>query len=644
MTIYYVSQFNKIMANNRQTVLRNLYDNNLLLEFEYNSAIYPLATHNFLRVINNQFRIPEVTYCSYNPDMSEQILRDTNNTINNLIQIDTTNNRFVNTLWTVFSGNYKIRIFEQLLGNVVFTSPFHLQEQFPAFEGINILYNKIRVYVLQGYNFDDINNNGFIVRCYYEDQDLKRVFVTQNAYLKEDRLKYLAKPERWGSRIFDRVFEITIPNLRGLHQINNVFEGTTEFQDLPSEDTAVIKIDIQGIRDTFIADSGIRKIVSNLPFTSDDILHIALQLDGDEDGIGCVIRESLNGDYFEFFATYNGEFISDYIFRNPQFANPVIFHEINVIEHTISPDNSTGAYNDEVSQSVTFIQGGLNADAKWSQPLIFRPVVMNTSAVAVTLEYRMTFNYNSSGINVDNNESGQQIVIRRATLTIKDGQKYGRNLQRIYIDNFKINKIVNKIVNNNNIESEMTETYPSIFGNQLFNSFNMLRSDLIFPINMNNLMMDVKNIPNGQLTKITELNIQKFNEATLNLERYGDNYINIKIFHLNNEGLIAIYPINRNNTIFYQLELIDENNETIQIAHNFPFTENVINRGINSNLKLGPNDLFFSVPRTMLKNLTDNGNFIIKMTNVMTTYLNSEEIQQIENFEMVLGKGIYTIS
>ena len=55
------------------------------------------------------------------------------------------------------------------------------------------------------------------------------------------------------SHIFDRVFEITILNSRGLHQINNVFEGTTEFQNLPSEDTAVIKIDIQGIRDTFIA-------------------------------------------------------------------------------------------------------------------------------------------------------------------------------------------------------------------------------------------------------------------------------------------------------------------------------------------------------------------------------------------------------
>ena len=127
------------MANNRQTVLRNLPDNNLLLEFEYNSAIYPFATHNFLCVSNNQFRIPEVTYCSYNPDMQEQILKDTNNTIDNLIQIDTTNNRFINTLWAVFSSNYKIRFFEQLLGNIVFISSFHLQEQFPAFEGINIL-------------------------------------------------------------------------------------------------------------------------------------------------------------------------------------------------------------------------------------------------------------------------------------------------------------------------------------------------------------------------------------------------------------------------------------------------------------------------------------------------------------------------
>ena len=629
------------MANNKQTILRNLPDNNLLLEFEYNSAIYPLSTHNFLRVVNTQFRIPEVTYCSYNPNMFEQILRDTNNTFDNLIQIDTTNNRFINTLWSVFSSDHTIRFFEQALGNVIFTSPYFLQEHFPALTGLNLLYNKIRVYVLQGYNFDDINNNGFIVRCYYEDQDLKKVFVTQNAYLKEDRLHYLPKPERWGSRIFDRVFEITIPTLRGLHQINNVFVGTNEFQDLPSEDTAVIKIDIQGIRDTFISDSGIRKIVSVLPFTSDDVQHITLRLDGDEDGIGCVIRESLNGDYFEFFATYNGEFISDYIFRNPQFSNPVIFHELNVIEHTISPDASTGAYNDEVSQSVTFIQGGLNADARWAYPLVFRPIVMNANAVAFTLEYRMTFNYNSPGSIVENNEAGQQIVIRRATLTIRDGQKYGRYLQRIFIDNFRQNKIVNKIVNNN-IGSNITETYPSIFGNQLFNSFNILRSDLIFPINMTNLLMDVKNIPNGQLTKITELNIQKFNEATLKLERYGDNYLNIKIFHLNEEGIIAVYPINRNTAIFYQLELIDENNEVVQIMHNFPFNDNVIGRS-KSNLTLGANDLFFNVPRTMLKNVSENGKFIVKMTNVITTYLNGEEIRQLENFEMILGKGSYLI-
>ena len=630
------------MANNRQTLLRNLPDNNLLLEFEYNSAIFPLSTHNFLRVENTQFRIPEITYCSYNPTIFEQILRDTNNTFDNLIQIDRTNDRFINTLWTVFSTNHTVRFFEQALGNVNFKSPFFLQDQFPALKGLNLLYNKIRVYILQGYNFDEVNNNGFIVRCFYEDQDLNRVFATQNCYLKEDRLKYLAKPERWGSRIFDRVFEVTVPTLRGLHLINNVFEGTTEFRILPSEDTAIIKIDIQGIKDTFIADSGIRKIVSVLPFTSDDVQHITLRLDGDEDGIGCVIRESLNGDYFEFFATYNGEFISDYIFRNPQFASPVIFHELNVIEHTISPDASSGAYNDEVSQSVTFIQGGLNADARWSQPLIFRPVVMNASAVAFTLEYRMTFNYNSSGVNIDGNEVGQQIVIRRATLTIRDGQKYGRNMQRIFIDNFRQNKIVNKIVNNN-IGSEMTETYPSIFGNQMFNSFNILRSDLIFPINMNNLLMDVKNIPNGQLTKITELNLQKFNEGELQLEKYGMNYLNIKIFHLNEEGIISPYPINRNNTIFYHLELIDENN-TVTVQHNFPFTEGVINRGANSNLTLGPNDLFFSVPRTMLRDLLDEGTFIIKMSNTLTTYLNGEEIGQLENFDIILGKGNYKIS
>ena len=436
---------------------------------------------------------------------------------------------------------------------------------------------------------------------------------------------------------------MTVPTLRGLHQINNVFEGTSEFQNLPSEDTAIIKIDIQGIRDTFNADSGIRKIVSDLPFTSDDVQHIELQLEGDEDGIGCVIRESLNGDYFEFFASYNGEFISDYIFRNPQFTNPVIFHELNIIEHTISPDANDGFYKDEVSQSVTFIQGGMNADARWSHPLIFRPVIMNASAVAFTLEYRMTLNYNSSGTNIDNNDAGQQIVIRRATLTVTDGQKYGKNIQRIFIDNFRQNKIINKVINNNDVGNDMTETYPSIFGNQLFNAFNMLRSDLIFPINMNNLMMDVKNVPNGQLTQITELSIQKFNEGTLKLERYSDNFLNIKIFYLNESGIIEIYPINRNNTIHYQLELIDEKEETVQFLHNFPFTENVINRN-NSNLTLGANDLFFSVPRTMLKNLSNEGKFMVRMTNYLTTYLNGEEVQQLENFDVLLGKGNYVIS
>ena len=41
------------------------------------------------------------------------------------------------------------------------------------------------------------------------------------------------------------------------------------------------------------------------------------------------------------------------------------------------------------------------------------------------------------------------------------------------------------------------------------------------------------------------------------------------------------------------------------------------------------------IGRTMLKDLSSEGKFVIRMTNYLTTYLNGEEIQQLENFEIL---------
>jgi len=147
--------------------------------------------------------------------------------------------------------------------------------------------------------------------------------------------------------------------------------------------------------------------------------------------LGCHIAEAEDGDYIEFFATWNGAFPEEIIAQLNDSGTDqdwIIVHQLQVYEHV--GGNTLSAGNQLLYQENNF-----------DQPLYYRPILKNAGfAFAMSIDYTIRLL----------NRKGSEQVIKTGSLSVINPNKYGLSLTKLYLpEGPQSMKVYNNIIQKN---------------------------------------------------------------------------------------------------------------------------------------------------------------------------------------------------
>jgi hypothetical protein len=333
---------------------------------------------------------------------------------------------------------------------------------------LNIYYDSIRYHFLSGYDFG--TNDGVILQVQFPERTGKKATVSQITYEKGDIdiVQANANPIYFNAGIYDRFIEVKIPSYYSM-----TYDYDTQINSPVLSQTLGAKISSDG-----------KGFIRNQPFTValyeitstdeiNDFFYYRTQLFStasvtpfDEFGdLAANIIENTDFDYLQYFPSWKGNFIEDFIFlENSLGNNYYIVHDIELREQI--------GVRQIVSQRFQSIQ-----DQDFNSPYIYRPIVLNPRATSFTVFYSMRMVNRSSNVS----------MLRTASFTSTEVDKYGRGLKRIKLNNEPYpQKVYNKIVeptltkayniNINPIERVITKYVPAFFERE---NVNISQEDLI---------------------------------------------------------------------------------------------------------------------------------------------------------------------
>ena len=299
--------------------------------------------------------------------------------------------------------------------------------------GANTPYDTVLFHFLSGYNFDDID--GVILDITAIERSGKPVVLADIAFLRNsDYFVFNPRPIFLGDRLYDRYIQIKIPALK---LNNDVFYSLEGHPSQSSTLVAQITSDGRG----FLRAQPIQISATDIKNTTTQVIGsatyqiyniggkatVSINQADEFSNLSAVIQPSVNGDYFEYFASWEGGFIEDFIFNANSLPgnNYVVLHELRVMEQVGSSFVQTSYF-----QSIQ--------ENNFNQPLFFRPVIINASnAVSFTIEYTARL-YNKA-------DSSQ--IIRIANYTDFNPKAWGGSLSKIQlISDVTPQQIYNKIV------------------------------------------------------------------------------------------------------------------------------------------------------------------------------------------------------
>lgn len=295
----------------------------------------------------------------------------------------------------------------------------------------NIKYDRIKLHFVSGYDFAGID--GVILQMGWEEWEISgtggRNFTpASQVYLKgEERIKFNTLPLFVGDRLYDKYIEFALPSLSEVNfdfwnspSAPNTLGYNYTFNNVGFSQTSQIRATLYEI-DTTQIENGNRFFITGESFTtsfnSSDLYSY----------VSAVVQENPTFDYVEYYPTWSGQFLEDYInLLNDSGGDWVVVNQIEVYEQLGSTFVKT--FN------MTSLQ-----DSAFNAPSSFRPIIRNAAlAISYTVEYTMR---------LLNKINGQEII-RKATFTSTDPKKYGPIIQKINVlEGFRPVKVYNKIVN-----------------------------------------------------------------------------------------------------------------------------------------------------------------------------------------------------
>jgi hypothetical protein len=305
------------------------------------------------------------------------------------------------------------------------TNTIDLPVTFPS--NLLVVYDTVRYHIRAGYNLN--NMDGLIMSIDYEDVNKNPVIVSQILIKKGTEQDYTLNPNpvTIGADIYDKYFEIKIPNLRDMNNkylvASAVFKPQT-LAGLISESgrgfmyNSPIRITTWQIQNTV-------DFAGYLRYNSSKIGTLSLEQEDPFSNIGATIQESDQGEFFEFFATDNEGFIEDFIlFQNSIGNSYYISHKIEVLEQIGASFIRTSQFEEIQTTS-------------YDTPNYYRPIVRNGGvAASFTLRYTMTLI----------NSKDQSRTIRISSYTSTNPSQWGTRITPIQLSEFpQVQRIYNRI-------------------------------------------------------------------------------------------------------------------------------------------------------------------------------------------------------
>ena len=313
------------------------------------------------------------------------------------------------------------------------TNTTNLPVIFPS--NLSVVYDSVRYHIRAGYNLNNID--GIIATIDFPDQNGKYVTMSQVLIRKGTNQEYEFSPSpiSIGSAIYDKYLEIKIPNLKDM---NDKYLVASDFFK-PSTLAGLISQSGKG----FIYGAPLRVSLNEVQnintfsgyerYNTATLALLSLEQEDPFSNIGATIKESDQGQFFEYFATDNEGFIEDFIlFQNSIGNSYFISHQIQIIEQIGASFIETSRF--ESIQTTAY-----------DVPNYYRPIVRNSGvAASFTLRYIMSLI----------NNKDQSRVIRIGTYTSSNPSEWGINISPIQLSDFpQVQKIYNKIYGQGIVQS-----------------------------------------------------------------------------------------------------------------------------------------------------------------------------------------------
>ena len=383
----------------------------ILLEYIYSGTTSPIihSTNDiqFRKVVNGHTNVDTII----NDDNSKPI---TNNIVDNTV-VDLDNGRYA------LLDNDAAFFYPNADPDVTVNS-------IPIAPPLNVVYDKIRIHILSGYNFEDLE--GFIISIYARMTNDKQLRLCNLSFLRSDPkdIFFNPKPLKLAELIYDKFIEFLIPSQAEMladqeaapQTTNHLAYHLTNGVYLGNQNT--IYCEYKDIREV-IEEEGL------IYFIPQEEVRFAFSSVDNFDLLTADIQESTEGNYFEYQAKYNGQVIEDFIFSLNSLVNNnyFIIHELRVIEQVGISFTETDNFTSIQTNSYDSIKR-------------FRPILLLTStAVSFSIEYTIRL-YNS----VDGKS-----IFKTASISSIDVNKYGKLTTKINVgDTTQPLKVYNQIQDN----------------------------------------------------------------------------------------------------------------------------------------------------------------------------------------------------
>jgi len=276
-----------------------------------------------------------------------------------------------------------------------------------------IKYDTFKVHLLLGYDFSD--TDGFIFELNTQLQDNSFLNIASVVYQKADNYVTLnPKMVIQNGKTYGSYIQFLTPSIISLvkdskysnyNVLNKIIPSGSNF--ISVKENSPLQFSLHTIQKTEVKPIG----ASNYSFFSTQLeKKIALPQSDEHQLLSCLIQESSEGDYLEYFATYNNTLIEDYIlYLINSGDNWVIQHDLTVSEQV--------EHSWIITDSKSLLQ-----TTNWDNIFTFRPVLKySSSSVAYAIDYTIRL------INIDRNTS----IYKKSSITLTNPKKYGRKLLTI---------------------------------------------------------------------------------------------------------------------------------------------------------------------------------------------------------------------